>query len=47
MLEEKVDAGRGIGVGDEGGGEKEVAVGVAEIVVEERSRDQLELVPLE
>jgi hypothetical protein len=47
VLEEKVNAGGGIGVGDEGGGEKEVAVGVAEIVVEERSRDELELVPLE
>jgi hypothetical protein len=47
VFEEEVDAGGGFGVGGEWSGEEEVAVGVAEIVVEERSRDELELVPLE
>ncbi len=47
MFEEEVDAGGGFGVGGEGSGEEEVAVRMAEIVVEERAGDELELVPLD
>jgi hypothetical protein len=47
VFEEEVDAGGGFGVGGEGGGEEEVGVRVAEVVVEEGSRDELELVPLD
>jgi hypothetical protein len=44
---EVVDAGGGFGVGGEGGGEEKVGVRVAEIVVEEGTGDELELVPLD
>jgi hypothetical protein len=47
VFEEEVDAGGGFGVGGERSGEEEVAMGVAEIVVEERAGDELELVPLD
>jgi len=47
VFEEEVDAGGGIGVGGQWSGEEEVGVGVAEIVVEEGSGDELELVPLD
>jgi hypothetical protein len=47
VFEEEVDAGGGFGVGGEGSGEEEVAVRMAEIVVEERAGDELELVPLD
>jgi hypothetical protein len=47
VFEEEVDAGGGFGVGGEWGGEEEVGVRVAEVVVEEGSRDELELVPLD
>ena len=47
VFEEEVDAGGGFGVGGEGGGEEEVGVRVAEIVVEEGTGDEFELVPLD
>ncbi len=47
MFEEEVDAGGGFGVGSEWGGEEEVGVRVAEVVVEEGSGDELKLVPLD
>jgi hypothetical protein len=47
VFEEEVDADGGFGVGGEGSREEEVAMGVAEIVVEEGAGDELELVPLD
>ena len=47
VFEEEVDADGGFGLGSEWGGEEEVGVRVAEVVVEEGTGDELELVPLD